>query len=203
MRNNFRQQHLLRTRPVPHVDHTYKNVAQRMTMGHRRKCRPRAAWALIAALSMAIGLNATASAAPTSSPYPDTAHYRPDEDLVKYQAIDQDGLWFTTPLGLYCGISEDGSYGCSGKLPGVPADTNEIAWFTGDPFPRLYHTDQPRFNSDAGQTILNGQTYIDYRGVRCAITFESALYCIHGSDPDSQFMVSSGATYRGPQALRG
>lgn len=174
-----------------------------MMTGQLRRYCLRAACALVAGWTITVTFSATASAAPTIGPYPDTTQYRVDDDLTKYHVTDKEGLWFTTPLGLYCGINEDGSYGCSGQLPGVSAGLNEVAWFRDDPFPRLYQTDQPRFNSGAGQSILNGQTYIDYRGSRCAVTFESAVYCIHGTDPNSQIMVSSGMTYRGPQALRG
>lgn len=133
--------------------------------------------------------------------YPDTAGYESVSSREIYRVVDEDGVWFTTPLGLRCGIEDDGSYGCSGQLPGVPPGDNEVAWFVGDPSPRLYSTEQQRFSSDAGQTILLGRSYIEYRGSRCSVTRESAIYCIHGDDPSSQILVTSATVFRGAEGL--
>lgn len=141
-----------------------------------------------------------ALAAPAYTPYPDVSQYKEVSNTETFRVTDEAGVWFTTPLGVRCAIEDDGSYGCSGELPGAPQGENEIAWFAGDPFPRLYHTEVPRFSSDAGQTIVFESTYIDYRGSRCAATRESAAYCIHGDDPNSQLMVTSGMTFRGSDA---
>jgi hypothetical protein len=150
-----------------------------------------------------IGLGATApaSAAPVQSPYPDITQYERAVDLEKFKVIDEDGIWFTTPVGQYCGIGEDGSYGCSGDLPGAPPGDNEVGWFPGDPFPRLYHTDESRFASGRRQLILQGRTYVEYRGSRCAVTMESGIYCMHGDDRNSQIMVTTGMTWRGSDAI--
>ena len=141
-----------------------------------------------------------ALAAPAHAPYPDVSHYKIANSQL-FRVTDEAGVWFTTPLGVRCAIEDDASYGCSGELPGAPPGENEIAWFVGDPFPRLYHAEVPRFSSDAGQTIAFESTYIDYRGSRCAVTRESAVYCIHGDDPNSQLMVTSGMTFRGSAAV--
>lgn len=130
----------------------------------------------------------TASAAPA---YPDTSGYERDANLRKFVVVDQDGLWLTTPLGLRCGMDPSGGYGCSGELPGAPPEVNEVAWSPGDRVPRQYHTDAPRFDSGRAQTILFMRTYIEYRGSRCAMDHEAAIYCIHGDDPDSQLMVTA------------
>lgn len=165
-----------------------------------REFRMRAKCLIVGLLTTAVStvcLTAPAPATPAPSPYPDTTQYKRDLHLEKYKVVDEDGLWFSTPIGLNCSIGEDGSYGCDGKLPGAPAGENEIGWFLGDPFPRLYRTDVPRFVSGAGQTILNGSTYIEFRGTRCAVTYESAAYCIHEGDPNSQIMVTTSMTWRG------
>jgi hypothetical protein len=155
---------------------------------------------LVGAL-IAVGVAAPASAAPAESPYPDidTTQYKRVFDIEMFKVTDEDGIWFTTMTGLYCGIEADGSYGCSGRLPGAPQGDNEIGWFVGDTFPRLYHTDEPRFNSGNAQQILSGRLYIEYRGSRCAETRESGVYCIHGDDPRSQIMVTTGMTFSGPE----
>lgn len=154
----------------------------------------------VAGAAIGVGAAAPAAAVPAQGPYPDTSQYQRVIDLEKFKVTDRDGIWFTTPEGLYCGIEEDGSYGCSGDLPGAPRVENEVAWFLGDPFPRLYQTDEPRFNSGARQTILVGQTYLEYRGSRCAVNRESAIYCIHGDDLNSQLIVTTGMTRRGSDA---
>jgi hypothetical protein len=151
-------------------------------------------------LAAVIGVSAAAPASAVPAPYTDTTQYQRVTNLQIFQVTDRDGIWFTTPVGLYCGIEEDASYGCSGDLPGAPPGENEVAWFLGDPVPRLYHTDEPRFNSGSRQTILFGQTYLEYRGSRCAVNRESAVYCIHGDDPNSQLMVTTGMTWRGSDA---
>jgi hypothetical protein len=155
----------------------------------------------LAVATIGMGAAAPASAVPAQSPFPDTTHYERVVDIEQFKVTDEEGIWFTTPVGLYCGIGDDGSYGCSGDLPGAPSGENEVGWFPGDPFPRLYHTDEPRFASGRRQSILAGQTYVEYRGSRCAVTMESGIYCMHGDDRNSQIMVTSGMTWRGSDAI--
>jgi len=155
---------------------------------------------IAATLTAVTAFASPAHASPAQSPYPDTSQYRPVSSNWIYRVVDEDGVWFTSPVGLHCGIGDDGSYGCSGNLPGTPSGDNEVAWLLGDPFPRLYHTEKPRFASPAAQTILLERTYIQYRGSRCAVR-DSGVYCIHGTDPDSQLMVTTSMTWRGAAAL--
>lgn len=200
MWNDFRRQHVLRAGAVPHADHGNAHLAQRVTVRSSVALSGRLWAGLCAGAVIGVGAAAPAAAVPAQGPYPDTAGYQRVTNLQIFQVTDRDGIWFTTPVGLYCGIEEDGSYGCSGDLPGAPPGENEVAWFLSDPFPRLYHTDEPRFNSGARQTILIGQTYLEYRGSRCAVNRESAVYCIRGDDPNSQLMVTTGMTWRGSDA---
>lgn len=157
-----------------------------------------------AVFAVALSLAVPATAAPDAGPYPDTTGYRPVSDIQNYRVIDEAGIWLTTPLGLRCGIDDDGSYGCSGDLPGA-GSAAEVAWFVGDLFPRLYPVPDGRFrfSSPAAQSILPRETSISYRGSRCAVTGDSGIYCIHGDDLDSQILVTSGTVYRGTNALPG
>lgn len=139
------------------------------------------------------------SAAAQSSSYPDIGSFTVANNEI-YRAVDEEGVWLTTPLGLRCAIGDSGSYGCSGALPGVATGDNEVAWFVGDAYPRLYATTEPRFDSGASQSILVSKKVIAYHGSRCAVTRESAIYCIHGDDPNSQLMVTSGSVLRGADA---
>ena len=179
------------------LDHSNAHLAERIALRDyiTRYSGPLAGFLAITAIGM--GVAAPVSAVPAPSPYPDTTKYERVVDLEKYDVTDEEGIWFTTPVGLECGIGEDGSYGCSGNLPGTPPGENEVGWFPGDDFPRLYHTDEPRFASGVRQQIVKLQTYVEYRGSRCAVTFEAAIYCIHGDDPNSQIMVSNLMTWRG------
>jgi hypothetical protein len=137
----------------------------------------------------------------TVSHYPDLTTYKTIERLERFRVIGEDGAWFVTPLGLECAILEDATYGCSGTLAGAPNGENEIGWFHGDSLPRLYHTDDPKFDSGARQGLLPPTSFFTYRGSRCASTLEGAVYCINGENADSQLMVSGDMTFRGSQAL--
>ncbi|SPX87976.1 Uncharacterised protein [Mycobacteroides abscessus] len=142
-------------------------------------------------------IQVTPIAAADTSVYPDTSSYRSVPSREIYRVVDEDGVWFTSALGLPCSIKDDGSFGCSGKMAGVRAGENEAAWFSGDASPRLYATAHPQFDSGAGQTLLLGLTYIEYRGSRCSATRESSIYCIHADDPNSQLLVTSTNVLRG------
>jgi hypothetical protein len=183
------------------LDHSDAHLAQRIVMRDFITPGMRLRAGSLTGAVILLGAAAPASAVPAQSPYPDTAQYQRIVDLERFKVTDQGGIWFTTPEGRYCGIGDDGSYGCSGDLPGVPPGENEVGWFPGDPFPRLYHTDEPRFASGTRQMLLVGQTYVEYRGSRCAVTMESGIYCIHGDEPNSQIMVTSYTTWRGSDAI--
>lgn len=157
---------------------------------------------LLAGLLAYTATTATVAApqAAAQTPYPDTTQYVNAGSLQKFKVVDKDGVWFTTPIGLRCGIGADGSYGCSGPLPGAPPDKNEIGWFPEDPFPRLYHTDEPKFDSGIKQNVLRVRTVLVYRGSECAITDDIGVYCINGANPDSQILVNPSMTYRGSSA---
>ncbi|BBY62677.1 hypothetical protein [Mycolicibacterium helvum] len=155
---------------------------------------------VVVGLLTVLGLAVTAPpVSAQAAVYPDIDNYTAVNNEI-YRVPDEEGVWLTTPLGIHCAIDDSGSYGCSGALPGGAAGDNEVAWFVGDPYPRLYATAQPRFVSGAGQSILNGEHVIDYHGARCAVTRESGIYCVHGDDPNSQLMVTSARVLRGPDA---
>lgn len=157
---------------------------------------------VIVALAISLCSATTASASPATGAYPeDLDGYKTVSTVETYRVVNEWGVWFTTGLGLRCAIEDDGSFGCTGELSGTPSGENEVAWFIGDTFPRLYHTREPRFSSAHAQMPLPRQTVIAYRGSRCAVTLHNTVYCIHGNDPDSQFMVTTTETLRGRDAL--
>lgn len=159
----------------------------------------------ITPLLAAAGVCATAAglAAPhatAQSGYPDIADYRQVSSVEIFRTIDRPGRWFSTGIGLYCGIGDDGSYGCSGALAGGHPGDNEIGWFPGDPSARVYHTDRPTFASGAEQTPLPSKTFFRYHGSTCASTEANSVYCINGNNPDSQILVTTAMAFRGRNA---
>jgi len=153
---------------------------------------------LIACSAVTTLIAVPAAAAP--SPYPDIANYEGVGGLQKFTVVDRDGLWFASPIGQRCGIGDDGSYGCSGPIPGMQQGENEIAWLPGDPGPRVYHADKPRFDSGTRQQIITVKHRMTYRGSTCAVTVVGTVYCIHGENADSQLMLTAKAAYVGSQA---
>ncbi|MEZ0365010.1 hypothetical protein ACAG26_15110 [Mycobacterium sp. pUA109] len=130
--------------------------------------------------------------------YPDITGYEGAGGLQKFLVADRDGVWFATPTGMLCGIGDDGSYGCSGQIPGANHYENEIGWFPGHSAPRAYHADEPRFDSGVRQHILTTEHRLFYRGSTCAVTLEGRLYCIHGDDAASQMLlITNKGTYVG------
>ena len=154
---------------------------------------------LLSCTATCIGVGAPSSSA--QSVYPDISQFQSAGSLTKFRAIDRDGLWLKTGVGLTCAIGDDGSYGCSGQLPGTQPGDNEVGWFPGDPFPGLYSTEEPRFDSGASQTIMPGRTVLRYHGSTCAVTYDQAFYCINGADLDSQILVTAEMTFRGRDAV--
>jgi hypothetical protein len=75
-----------------------------------------------------------------------------------------------------------------------------VAWFPGDAFPRLYHTDEPRFAAGPYSQLQGGKSIFNYRGSTCGVTADSGVYCINGDNPESQILVTSYMTYRGRDA---
>jgi hypothetical protein len=115
----------------------------------------------------------------------------------KFTVTDEEGIWFARRWPT-CGIGEDGV--TAARRSADPGE-NEVAWFPAIRFPRLPR--EPRFASSTGQSIIHGRTYVEYRGSRCGVTMDSAIYCVHGDDPNSQIMVTTGMTLRGPDAAPG
>lgn len=145
---------------------------------------------LIVLAGVIAGLAPVALAAPASAdsaPYPDISHYA-KLDFEGFKIADKPGVWFSTPTGLNCGIWDDGSFGCTGNIPGAPPGTNQIGWFSGDSSAHFDNTDQPRFNAGSPQRVLPANNYIAYNGTSCATTPDNSVYCNHSSY--QRFLIS-------------
>ena len=131
---------------------------------------------------------------PPKSPYPDTSKYA-KLDLERFKLADQPGVWFSAPFGLDCGIWDNGNFGCTGSIPGAPAGTNQIGWFTGDSAPHFDNTGQARFTSGQPQRVLPSNNYIEYAGTTCATTPQAQVFCTRGYA--TKFMISATQTWLG------
>jgi hypothetical protein len=140
---------------------------------------------------------------PKSDPYPDISRYV-KLDSEGFALDGQPGVWFSTPTGLNCGITDGpgyGSFGCTGPIPGAPAGTNQIAWFSGDGDPRFDITGHPVFSAGVPQRVLPPGSYIDYQYSRCAVTPDNGVYCDGGKYPyaTGRFLVTPTASWLGEQ----
>ncbi|MEU9806950.1 hypothetical protein [Mycobacterium sp. NPDC050853] len=156
---------------------------------------------------------AAANAEPPS-PYPDISRYA-KVDFESYRLPpNDDGFWFSTPGGLNCGIWADGSFGCTGAIPGAPAGANQIGWFRGDGQPHFDETQQPRFTNPGGlvQRVIPRNSYIAVNQgtgngdtTTCAVTDTNGVYCFKsgtwkgagGAYSATRFIVSPPVTHIG------
>lgn len=158
-----------------------------------------------------LGMSVVANAEPPKSPYPDLGRYA-KVDFESYRlSPDDDDYWFSTSAGLNCGIWADGSFGCTGAIPGAPAGANQIGWFQGDWQPHFDETQQPRFVNPQGraQQVIPRQSYIvvnqSAASVTCAVTDADGVYCFKtgfgkggsGAYAAARFIVSPPVTYIG------
>ena len=130
-------------------------------------------------------------------PYPDISRYaRVDVEDYQMPFNPTNKVWFSTPWGLNCGMWDDGSFGCSGDIPGAPPGTTQLAWFSGGSSPKLSTTDRPGFLSGAEQPVLPIGTAIQYHGTTCGTLEDTSLYCSRYWE--SKFLISPTHTRFGP-----
>jgi hypothetical protein len=138
------------------------------------------------------------SGGPPPSPFPDANLILRYYDLVRYADYFTDsvgGVWFSTPLGLNCGIWDRGSFGCTGDIRGAPPGTNNIGWITGQIEPRYDPALAVQFPPGRAQRDLPPHSYIEYNGTRCATMADSSTFCSHGP---FKFYVTPTQTWLGP-----
>jgi hypothetical protein len=163
-------------------------------------CAGRLLGGLLACGVLAAFISVPAAAAP--SPYPDAADYESVGGLKRFNVVNEYGVYFATPVGKRCAILDDGSYGCSGDIPGAQHGENEIGWSPGDSIAHLYRTDNPKFQKRPQQSIIVPKSFITYRGSTCSIDEEGSVYCINGDNADSQLLVTAFKTLGGSQGLQ-
>lgn len=117
------------------------------------------------------------AADPDANPWPDIRYY---DRLDANDFALPGGVWFLSPTGLTCGIWGRGNFGCSGQIPGAPADVTHIGWINGD---RDVHYDWSmavRFPATQAQQPLPPRSFITHEGTTCAATPDSRIYCERG-----------------------
>ncbi|WP_202915681.1 hypothetical protein [Mycolicibacterium sp. CBMA 234] len=142
--------------------------------------------------------HAEPSGGPAQSPFPDANLIMRYYDLVHYDDYFIDGVggvWFSTPLGLNCGIWDRGSFGCTGDIRGAPPGTSRIGWITGQIEPRYDPALAVQFPPGQAQRDLPPHSYIEYNGTRCATMADLSTYCSHGP---FRFYVTPTRTWLAP-----
>jgi hypothetical protein len=118
-----------------------------------------------------------------SSPFPSTYTILNYYDKVKYDGYftnSAGGVWFSTPLGLNCGIWDRGSFGCTGDIRGAPPGTTNVGWITGQIEARYDWALGLQFPPGRAERDLPPRSYIEYNGTRCTTMADTSTYCQRG-----------------------
>lgn len=156
------------------------------------------AWSSALTLVCAPPVLAEPNGGSPASPYPATYFILDYYDKVKYDdyfTSSAGGVWFSTPLGLNCGIWDRGSFGCSGDIRGAPPGTTNIGWVNGNVVTRYDWLLGVQFPSGRAERELAPRSYIEYNGTRCATMADASTYCARGP---FRFFVTPTRTWLSP-----
>jgi len=132
----------------------------------------------------------TAPASADAPAMPDLGGYT---TVSTYPFVMGNEVYFQTPDGLLCAIKPDlGAAGCDGRLPGKPAEVNEIALTRDDSTRGLLATANHRFVKSTGNAapVLREGQKIVFGDFECAVGADSFTACTKGQ-PVAQWMVLS------------
>jgi len=161
-------------------------------------------WLLTTAcvIGLAFVTSPTAHAEPAGGqppgPYPDANLIIRYYDPVRYDDYftnSAGGVWFSTPLGLNCGIWDRGSFGCTGDIRGAPPGTTNIGWVNGNIVTRYDWLLGVQFPPGRAERDLPPRSYIEYNGTRCATMADSSAFCSRGP---YKFFVTPTQTWLSP-----
>ncbi|KQY08948.1 hypothetical protein ASD37_00120 [Mycobacterium sp. Root135] len=133
-----------------------------------------------------------------TSPFPVTNLILSTYDKVKYDdyfTSSSGGVWFSTPLGLNCGIWDRGSFGCTGDIRGAPPGTTNVGWITGQIQPRYDWALGLQIPPGRAERELPQRNYVEYNGTRCATMADTSTYCQRGP---FRFLVTPNRTWLAP-----
>ena len=149
-------------------------------------------------LALPPAVHAEPDTADPTSPFPTTNLIINTYDKVKYDdyfTSSSGGVWFSTPLGLNCGIWDRGSFGCTGDIRGAPPGTTNVGWITGQIVPRYDWALGLQFPPGRAERDLPPRNYIEYNGTRCATMSDTSTYCQRGP---FRFYVTPTRTWLAP-----
>ena len=160
-------------------------------------------WLMVACLGgLMIAAAPPATAEPNggseTSPYPSTyliLNYYNKTPVEDYFTNSAGGVWFTTPLGLNCGIWDRGSFGCTGDIRGAPPGTTNIGWVNGNIVTRYDWLLGAQFPPGRAERDLPPRSFIEYNGTRCSTMADTSTYCQRGP---FRFLVTPSKTWLSP-----
>ena len=144
------------------------------------------------------GSQADPNSGSAPNPYPATDFILNYYEKVKYDDYftpSAGGVWFSTPLGLNCGIWDRGSFGCAGDIRGAPPGTTNIGWVNGNIVTRYDWLLGVQFPPGTDQRELAPRQYIEYNGTRCVTMADMSTYCSRGV---FKFFVTPTRTWLSP-----
>lgn len=139
-------------------------------------------------------------AGPTAapSPFPEFNLILRAYNRVRYDDYFTDsvgGVWFSTPLGLNCGIWDRGAFGCRGDIRGAPPGTTNIGWVSGQIVMRWDPGFAVLFPPGRPERDLPPRSYIQYNGTTCATMADLSTFCSRGP---FKFYVTPTRTWLNP-----
>jgi len=149
-------------------------------------------------LATSAGVHAEPNGGSLSSPFPSAYLILNYYDKVKYDdyfTSSAGGVWFSTPLGLNCGIWDRGSFGCTGDIRGAPPGTSNVGWVNGNIVTRYDWLLGVQFPPGRAERDLPPRSYIEYNGTTCATMADSSTYCSRGP---YRFFVTPTKTWLSP-----
>ncbi len=150
-----------------------------------------------------IGVGATAAAAcfpglaaaepaPPPPPRPNV-NALPPVSPVAYSIMDDRFYAFSTPDGLTCALDRNnGSYGCSGPIPGGPEGANMISAAAQGP-PGFFASGSPVFGVVGPVQPLPANTRMSFRNVSCSTDGVATTTCINSLDQTGFVLSPAGA----------
>jgi hypothetical protein len=156
---------------------------------------------LLVLLTVLVGVLAstTAPAGADAQAMPDLSGYT---TVSTYPFVMGNEVYFQTPDGLLCAIQPArGAAGCDGRLPGTPAEVNEIALGTDASTRGLLATANHRFVKSTGNAapLLREGQKILFEDFECAVGAGSFTACIKGQPASQWMVVSPNGTGVGPR----
>ena len=143
--------------------------------------------------------SSTAPAGADTQQLPDLGGYT---TVSAYPFVMGNEVYFQTPDGLLCAIQPArNAAGCDGRLPGTPAEVNEIAVTPDSSTRGLLATANHRFVKSTGNAapLLREGQKIVFGDFECAVGANSFTACVKGQPASQWMVVSPNGTGIGPK----